>query len=73
MSKHFTAIVQAEASGFVALCPEIDVASQGDTIEESLANLREAVELFYACASPAEASAREGGKVYITQLEVGVG
>lgn len=73
MSKHLTAIVQAEPPGFVALCPEIDVASQGATIEESIANLREAVELFYECASPAEVSTRESGEVYITHLEVSVG
>jgi predicted RNase H-like HicB family nuclease len=73
MRKHLTAIIQAEPPGFVALCPELDVASQGDTIEQSLANLREAVELFYECASAEEISAREGGDVYITQLEVSVG
>jgi predicted RNase H-like HicB family nuclease len=73
MSKHLTAIIQAESPGFVALCPELDIASQGDTIEESLGNLREAVELFYECASPSEISAREGGDIYITQLEVSVG
>jgi predicted RNase H-like HicB family nuclease len=73
MSKHLTAIIQAEPPGFVALCPQLDVASQGDTIEESLANLREAVELFYECASAEEISAREGGEIYITQLEVSVG
>lgn len=73
MSKHLTAIIQAESPGFVALCPELDIASQGETIEESLANLREAVELFYECASAAEIAAREGGEVYITQLEVSVG
>jgi len=73
MSKHLTAIIQAEPPGYVALCPEIDVASQGDTIEQALANLREAVELFYECASPEEVSARESGDVYITQLEVTVG
>jgi predicted RNase H-like HicB family nuclease len=69
MSKHLTAIIQAEPPGFVALCPELDISSQGDTIEQSLANLREAVELFYECASPEEISAREGGEIYITQLE----
>jgi predicted RNase H-like HicB family nuclease len=73
MSKHLTAIIQAEAPGFVASCPELDIASQGDTIEQSLANLREAVELFYECASPAEISVQEGGNIYITQLEVSVG
>ena len=73
MSKHLTAIIQAEPPGFVALCPELDIASQGDTIEQSLANLREAVELFYECASAADVSALKGGDIYITQLEVSVG
>jgi len=73
MSKRLTAIIQTESPGFVALCPELDIASQGDTIEASLSNLREAVELFYECASPSEISAREGGDIYITQLEVTVG
>jgi predicted RNase H-like HicB family nuclease len=73
MSKHLTVIIQAEPPGFVASCPELDIASQGDTIEQSLANLREAVELFYECASPAEIFAGEGGDIYITRLEVSVG
>jgi predicted RNase H-like HicB family nuclease len=73
MSKHLTAIIQAEPPGFVALCPELDIASQGDTIEHALGNLREAVELFYECASPTEISMREGGDIFITQLEVSVG
>jgi len=73
MSKRFTAIIQAEPPGFVALCPELDVASQGDTIEQALANLREAVELFYDCASETEIAAREGGDIYVTQLEVSLG
>jgi len=73
MSKRITAIIQAEPPGFAALCPELDVASQGDTIEQSLANLREAVELFYETASETEITAREGGDIYVTQLEVSLG
>jgi predicted RNase H-like HicB family nuclease len=73
MSKRLTAIIQSETPGFSALCPELDVASQGDTIEQALANLREAVELFYECACPEEISARETGATYITQLEVSLG
>lgn len=73
MSRRLTAIIQSEPPGYVALCPELDVASQGDTIEQAVANLREAIELFYECASPEEISAREGAEVYITQLEVSVG
>lgn len=73
MSKRLTAIIQGEDSGFVSSCPELDIASQGDTIEESLANLREAVELFYECASPDEIAARERGEIFVTQLEVSIG
>jgi len=54
MSRRLTAIIQREGDGFVALCPELDVASQGDTIETARENLREAVELFFECASPGE-------------------
>ena len=73
MSKHLTAIIQSESPGFVALCPELDIASQGDSVEAALANLREAVELFYEVASPEEVEARERSDVFITQLEVSVG
>ena len=45
-----TALIEREGSGFVALCPELDVASQGDTVEEARANLIEAVELFFETA-----------------------
>lgn len=48
------AIIQHEADGFVSLCPELDVASQGDTIEAARENLREALELFFECASAYE-------------------
>ncbi len=41
----FTAIIRKGEKQFVALCPEVDVVSQGYTIEEALANLKEAVEL----------------------------
>ncbi|MFH1510214.1 MAG: type II toxin-antitoxin system HicB family antitoxin [Candidatus Woesearchaeota archaeon] len=42
----FTAIIRKGEKQYVALCTEVDVVSQGKTIEEALANLREAVELF---------------------------
>ncbi|HNW91553.1 MAG TPA: type II toxin-antitoxin system HicB family antitoxin, partial [bacterium] len=50
----YTAVVEREGDGFVALCPEFDIASQGDTVEQATANLREAVELFLETASPEE-------------------
>lgn len=61
---HLTAIVEREESGFVALCPELDVASQGDSIEEAAQNLREAVELFLECAEPEEIEERWRGEAY---------
>lgn len=42
----YNAIITEEDGGYVALNPEFDVASQGDTVEEALANLREALELY---------------------------
>ena len=45
MGRQLTAVIEREEDGFVSLCPELDIASQGDTIEEARANLQEAVEL----------------------------
>ncbi len=42
----YNAIITEEDGGYVALNPDYDVASQGDTIEEALANLQEALELY---------------------------
>ena len=73
MSKRLTAIIQREGDGFVALCPELDVASQGETIVTARENLREALELFFECASAEELEQRMGGEIFVTQLEVFVG
>ena len=73
MSRHFTAIIEREDDGYVATCPEFDVASQGETVAEARANLQEAVELFLESASPDEIERRLGGEVYVTQIEVEVG
>jgi len=73
MRKQLTAIIEREDHGYVALCPEVDIASQGTTIEEARTNLREALELFFETASPAEIQARLHEEVYVTQVEVAVG
>ena len=44
--RSYTAIVEKEGAGYVALCPELDVDSQGEKVESATANLKEAVELF---------------------------
>ena len=68
-----TAIIEREGNGYVSLCPELDVASQGKTIEEARQNLQEAVELFFQTADPAEIERRRHSEVFVTQLEVEVG
>jgi predicted RNase H-like HicB family nuclease len=73
MNKKLTAIIEREGDGYVALCPEIDVASQGDSIDEARKNLQEALELFFETASAEEIADRFHGEVYVTQVEVAVG
>ena len=73
VKKQLTAIIEREGDGYVSLCPELDIASQGDTIEEARNNLREAVQLFFEAASPNEIQTRLHEEVYVTQLEVSVG
>ncbi|MFM7180463.1 MAG: type II toxin-antitoxin system HicB family antitoxin [Verrucomicrobiales bacterium] len=69
--KHIlTAILTREDGGFVALCPEVDVASQGATVEEAKANLQEAVELFFEGASEEEIQQRMSSESYISMMEV---
>lgn len=72
MQKSLTAVIRKEQGGFSSLCPEIDVASQGDTIENAKINLKEAVELFFECASKEEIDDRLGQESYISALEVEV-
>lgn len=57
-----TAIIEAEGDGFVSLCPELDIASQGDTVEEARENLREALQLFFETASVQEVNQRLRGE-----------
>ena len=73
MNRQLTAIIEREGDGYVSLCPELDIASQGDSIESARENLREALELFFECASSEEVRERLHGEVYVTQLEVAVG
>lgn len=66
-------MIYRENGGYVALCPELDVASQGDSVEDASTNLREAVELFLETASPSEVAARMHEEVYVAALEVRAG
>jgi len=72
--ERFTAVIERHGeAGFVALCPEFDVAGQGATIEEARTNLAEALTLFLEAADPSEVQRRFHGEVYITQVEVPFG
>lgn len=68
-----TAIVQKEGDGWVSWCPELDVASQGDSVEQAKANLKEAVDLFLETASRQEIKQRLRTETYMSPLEVQIG
>jgi len=73
MNKRFTAILRKEDNMYVALCPELDIASQGQTLQEAKANLIEALSLFFECASETEIAERLAEDFFITPVEVAVG
>jgi predicted RNase H-like HicB family nuclease len=58
MKRRLTTIIEREGDGYVSLCLELDIASQGETVESARENLREAIELFLECASPEEIAVR---------------
>jgi predicted RNase H-like HicB family nuclease len=72
-TQQLTAIIEREGEGYVGLCPELDIASQGESIEGARANLQEAVELFFETADPTEIERRQHSEVFVTRLEVEVG
>jgi predicted RNase H-like HicB family nuclease len=72
-TRQLTAIIEREDDLYVALCPELDIASQGDTVEAARQNLIEALELFFQSADPAEISRRLHSEIVVTRVEVAVG
>ena len=72
-TQQFTAIIEREGDGYVSLCPELDIASQGDNIEEARRNLIEALELFFETADPSEIKNRLHSEFFVTRVEVSVG
>jgi len=68
--QQFTAIIEREDDSYVALCPEVDIASQGKTVEEARLNLKEAVELFFETASRLEIQHRLHNEIFIRQSQV---
>ena len=73
MLRQFTAIIERDGDGFTSLGPQLDIASQGSTVEEARTNLIEALELFFEVADPAEIQDRLRSEVFVTNLEVAAG
>ena len=72
-TRQLTAVIEREDDVYVALCPEVDIASQGDTVESAKKNLIEALVLFFESADPTEVSRRLHTAVFVTRVEVPVG
>ena len=72
-TRQLTAIIEREGDGYVSLCPELDLASQGDTVEKARQNLVEALELFFETAEPSEVQSRLNTEIFVTRVEVSVG
>ena len=70
MNRRMTAVIEREGDGYVALCPELDVASQGETVASARDNLAEALTLFFEVASATEIDRRLRNEVYVTHVEV---
>ena len=68
MRRQLTAIVEREDNGYVALCPEVDIASQGVSVAEARANLEEALALYFETASSEEIERRLRSEVYVTHV-----
>jgi predicted RNase H-like HicB family nuclease len=73
LNPRMMAIIEREDDGVVALCPELDIASQGSSVDQARANLVEALQLFFETASTSEVARRLHGEVFVTQIEVPVG
>ncbi len=69
MKREITAIIESEGEGYVALCPSLEISSQGKTIEEARANLIEALKLFFD-ASDKEVQERFYNEMLVTRIKV---
>ena len=72
VSIEVTSVIEREGDGYVSLCPELSIASQGETIEEARRNLVEALEGFLLTASEAEVRDSLVAEVYVTRVRVGL-
>lgn len=69
-SLELTAIFTWEEDVVVALCPELDISTFGDTLEEAQEMLEDAVQAFFAVAEPAEIERRMNGEPLVMPLHI---
>jgi predicted RNase H-like HicB family nuclease len=69
-SMKLTALIEREGDEYVSHCPELDIASQGKSIEEARENLKEALQLFFETASAEEIKDRLHSELFITRVDV---
>lgn len=67
-ARQLTAVIEREGDGYVATCQELDIVSQGATVEEARLNLVEAVEGFFEVASPSEIRRRLKTETYVMSI-----
>lgn len=63
-----TAVIEREGDGYVATCPQLDIVSQGKTVEQARLNLLEAVEGFFEVASRSEIRRRLRQETYVMPI-----
>lgn len=73
VTRQLTAIIERDGDVYVSLCPELDIASQGETVESARQNLIEALGLFFESADASEVQRRFRSEVFVTRVEVPVG
>ena len=66
--RQLTAVIEREGDGYVATCQELDIVSEGATIEEARLNLVEAVEGFFEVASESELRRRLKTETYVMSI-----
>ncbi len=65
---NYTALIHKEDGAYVSFCPELDVSSQGTTIEDAKSNLKEAIDLFLEHASEEEKQRRIHSEMFVTTV-----
>ncbi|HUW59143.1 MAG TPA: type II toxin-antitoxin system HicB family antitoxin [Planctomycetota bacterium] len=74
MTRKVSVVIEKDRHGWYAYCPELEgCQSQGDSLDEVMKNIREAIELYLETLSPEERAARLSSEILTTSLEVEVG